>query len=213
MPRQKLKKFAELNNFSNVAQFNQADIKNKLNNFLLGKQKIILELACGKGEYSLALAQKEKTAKIIGIDIQGERLWVGAKQAQEKKINNLLFLRIQIEDLLEYFSQKSVSEIWITFPDPYPRDKQIKKRLPSPRFLKMYKKILIPQGIIHLKTDNLNLFDYSIETIINNQGKIIEDIRDIYKIKNIPEILKTETDFEKKHLKAGKTINYLKFSL
>ncbi|MFA6307475.1 MAG: tRNA (guanosine(46)-N7)-methyltransferase TrmB [Patescibacteria group bacterium] len=213
MSRQKLKKFAELDKFANVAQFNRPDIKNKLNDFLLGKHQIILELGCGRGEYSLALAKKEKTAKIVSIDIQGERLWAGARQAQIEKLDNILFLRIQIEDLLEYFFPKSITEIWITFPDPYPRDKQIKKRLTSPRFLDVYKKILINNAVLHLKTDDLNLFDYSIESIINHKGKIIKKIKNIYKAKNIPKILKIKTEFEKKHLKAGKTINYLKFSL
>jgi len=213
MSRQKLKKFAELDKFDNVAQLNQVDIKDRLNSFLGNKQKVILELACGRGAYSLALAKKYKNTKIIGIDIQGERLWAGALKAKEEKICNVFFLRIQIEDLLEYFSEHSINEIWITFPDPYPRDKQIKKRLTSPRFLDIYKKILIKQGTLHLKTDAINLFNYSIESIKNNRGKIIEEIRDIYKNTKIPEILKIKTDFEKKHLENGKSINYLKFKL
>ena len=213
MSRQKLQRFAELATFKNVAQFNQADAKNKLKDFLDGNQEIILELACGKGDYSLALAKKYPNKKIIGVDIQGERIWYGAGQALDKKLDNLFFLRMQIESLEEFFTKHSISEIWITFPDPFPRERQIKKRLSSPRFLNIYKNILIANGLIHLKTDDLNLFDYSIITIKNNKDEIIEEIRNIYKQKKLKEILKTKTDFEKKHLKAGRRIHYLKFKL
>ncbi|MFA6466659.1 MAG: tRNA (guanosine(46)-N7)-methyltransferase TrmB [Patescibacteria group bacterium] len=213
MPKKKLERFTELAKLKNVAQINQVDLKEKLNKFLLGEQNIVLELACGKGDYSLALAQKFPHHKIIGIDIQGERLWSGATKAQEKKLDNIFWLRIQIENLLEYFTKQSIAEIWITFPDPFPKDKQIKKRLTSPRFLEIYKKILIPNALIHLKTDDLNLFDYSIETIKNQAGEILEEIKDIYNQGDIPDLLKIKTDFEKKHLQAGKSIHYLKFKL
>ena len=138
MSRQKLQRFAELGTFKNVTEFNQADAKNKLKNFLDNNQEIILELACGKGDYSLALAQKYPNKKIIGIDIQGERIWYGASQALDKKLDNLFFLRMQIESLEEFFTKHTVSEIWITFPDPFPRERKIKKMLTSPRFLEIY---------------------------------------------------------------------------
>lgn len=213
MSKKKLARFAELDKLKNVAQVNQIDLQEKLNKFLLSEEDIILELACGKGDYSLALAQKYPNKKIIAIDIQGERLWSGATKAQEKKLDNILWLRIQIENLLEYFPENSISEIWITFPDPFPRDKQIKKRLTSPRFLEIYKKILVTDALLHLKTDDLNLFDYSIETIKDQGGKILEQIKNIYQQKTIPDLLKIKTDFEKKHLQAGKNIHYLKFKL
>ena len=213
MSRQKLKRFAELDEFKNVAQFNQVNAKNKLNNFLDNSQEIILELACGKGDYSLALAKKYPNKKIIGVDIQGERIWYGASQALDKKLDNLFFLRMQIESLEEFFTKHTISEIWITFPDPFPRERQVKKRLTSLRFLESYKKVLIKNGLLHLKTDDENLFDYSIATIKDNKGKIVEEIRNIYKQKEIKDILKIKTDFEKKWLKAGKSIHYLKFML
>lgn len=213
MSKKKLERFAELDKLKNVAQVNQIDLKEKLNKFLLSEEEIILELACGKGDYSLALAQKYPNKKIIAIDIQGERLWSGATKAQEKKLDNILWLRIQIENILEYFPENSISEIWITFPDPFPRDKQIKKRLTSPRFLEIYKKILVTDALLHLKTDDLNLFDYSVETIKDQGGKILEQIKNIYQQKAIPDLLKIKTDFERKHLQAGKNIHYLKFKL
>jgi len=213
MARQKLQRFRELPLFDNIAQTTDANLKTKLKKFLGTKSNIILELACGKGEYALALAELYPNKKYIGIDIQGERLWFACTNAKNKKINNVFFLRIAIEDLNKYFKAKSVSEIWLTFPDPFPRLKQAKKRLTSPRFLLIYKKILKTDGIIHLKTDDKNLFDYSVSTIKNNNGKIVERIEDIYKDKNPSPQLSIKTYYENRHLKAGKKIYYLSFKL
>ena len=172
MPRNKLKKFKEFDSLSNTLQFDDLDIKSKLDSFTNNKN-IILELACGKAEYALALAKQNPDKIIISIDIQGERLWHGAKFALDNNINNILFLRIQIEDLVKYFEANSVSEIWITFPDPFPRKSQIKKRLTSPRFLKIYKNILKINNIIHLKTDDEKLYKYSLESVADFGGRII----------------------------------------
>ncbi|MDP2812173.1 MAG: tRNA (guanosine(46)-N7)-methyltransferase TrmB [bacterium] len=213
MPRKKLQRFAELRNFNNVAENNQAQAKLKLRKFLAKNKDIILELACGKGEYALALAQKYQRKKIIGIDIQGERLWFGAKFAQENKINNVFFLREQIENLENYFTKNSISQIWITFPDPRPRKSQIKKRLTNPRFLKIYQNILKNKSTIHLKTDDDNFFAYSQQSVLDFSGKINEQITNLYKSRQIDETLKVQTYYEKTHLKKGKIIHYLEFSL
>lgn len=213
MSRAKLKKFQELADFKNVAQVNDRDIKNKLKKFSLNSSELILELACGRAEYSLALAKKHPNKKYIAIDIQGERLWHGAKTAQEEKIDNIFFLRAQIENLLDYFDQHSVDQIWITFPDPFPREKQIKKRLTSPRFLDMYKKILKDKNLLHLKTDDKNLYNYSLEAIKEAGANIEKTIENIYKQKDIPAELKIKTTFEKKHLANNKSINYIAFRL
>jgi len=213
MAKNKLQKFKELNELANVAQVNQTDAKAKLEEFLGEKTHIILELACGKGEYSLALADIYNHYKIVGVDIQGERLWHGAKYALKNKLDNVFFLRIQIEDLNKYFNENIIDEIWITFPDPFPREKQIKKRLSSPRFLKIYKSILKNNSTVNLKTDDYNLYKYSMETIVKEGGKILENIEDIYSAKNIKDVLRIQTDFEKKHLQNNKKIYYLQFSL
>lgn len=213
MSRKKLQKFAETEKLPNIIQLHQSDHKNKLNNFLSEKKDIILELACGRGEYTIALTKLNPSKKIIGIDIQGERLWFGAKYALENEIDNALFLRIQIEDIAKYFSENSISEIWITFPDPFPKKSQIKKRLTSPKFLKLYKNILKNNGLIHLKTDDKNLYDYSLKTVQDFAGQIKQQIKDIHNQNQLPEILKIETRFEKKHKLAGKKIYYLNFSL
>lgn len=212
MSRNKLPKFIELARLPNVAQFTQTEAKNNLANFLKNNKSTILELACGRGEYTLALAKKFPQQNFIGIDIQGERLWHGAKQALAKKLTNIFFLRLQIEDLEKYLLAHSIDEIWITFPDPFPKKGQIKKRLTSPRFLKIYKNILKPDNLVHLKTDDKPLFEYSIDTIKECKGKILEQISDIYSQPH-DELLDIQTHYEKKHLLADKTINYLKFKL
>ena len=201
MPRNKLKKFKELDKLTNTIQFDQPDIKNRLANFV-ANQDIILELACGKAEYALALAQKYPNKTIIAIDIQGERLWYGATQAIKENLTNILFLRIQIEDLLKYFEANSVSEIWITFPDPFPKKSQIKKRLTSPRFLAIYKNILKSNNFIHLKTDDEKLYNYSLESIRKFGGQILSQQQNI--------LLGIQSYFEKKHLANNKTINYFR---
>lgn len=212
MPRKKLQRFVELKNFSNVAEINQADANVKIKKFLGKNTDIILELACGKGEYSLALAQKYKAKKIIGVDIQGERIWFGAKYAKDNQIDNVFFLREQIENLEKYFKPYSISEIWITFPDPQIKKSQIKKRLTSPRFLKIYKNILNNTGKVNLKTDDQKFFDYSVQSVLDNGAKINKKIEDIYATAKIGELLKIQTYYELIHLKKGRKINYLSFS-
>ncbi|RJQ33676.1 tRNA (guanosine(46)-N7)-methyltransferase TrmB [Candidatus Parcubacteria bacterium] len=212
MPRKKLQRFAQLNTLANVAQIDQADSKEKLATFLQNK-RLTLELGCGRGEYTLFLASLNPDQQFIGIDIQGERLWFGAKEAQEKKLTNVLFLRIQIEHLADYFPKNSVDEIWITFPDPYPRDKQIKKRLTSPRFLNLYKKIIKPEAVLNLKTDDKDFFLYSQESIKSFGGQILELSEDTKHLKDNYPYTNILTYYEKIHLKARKSIQYLKFQL
>jgi len=211
MPRKKLQRFAELDTLPNVVQKDNNDLKKKLAEFIKNN-KLVLELGCGRGEYTIFLAKLHPDQKFIGIDIQGERIWYGAKQAAEEKLDNIMFVRMQIEDLLEYFPKNSISKIWITFPDPYPRDKQIKKRLTSPRFLAMYKEICQDKAEINLKTDDKDFFLYSKASVKSFGGEILEASEDIYRKKynGYPDI---QTYYEKIHLKKGKKINYLKFKL
>lgn len=213
MARKKLQRFAQLGKFDNVVQCQQFRAASLFKKMLDKNRRLILELGCGKGDYSLALAKMYFGSQIVGIDIQGERLWYGALRAKQNKISNVIWLRIAAEDLLKYFHRHSVAEIWITFPDPYPKKSQIKKRLTSSNFLQIYKKILKPNGLIHLKTDDIDLFNYSLDSIKKVGGKILELITDIYQKEKLDKMLKIQTDFEKKHLKSGKTINYIKCSL
>ncbi|MFA6253546.1 MAG: tRNA (guanosine(46)-N7)-methyltransferase TrmB [Patescibacteria group bacterium] len=210
MPRHKLKKFIELKTFQNVLQIGDLDINKKIKKFIGKENKIILELGCGKGEYSVALAEKNPHNKYVGLDIQGERLWHGARLALDKNLANIIFIRFQAEHLNKIFSKHSVDEIWLTFPDPYPRKKQAKKRLVSPQFLKIYKSLLKDNGLVHLKTDDKKLFNFAIASSKIEGFKINKKIIDIYKHKKISPDLMIKTYFEEKHLKAKKKIYYLK---
>ena len=212
MPKKKLQRFAELDTLANVAQISQNDIKKKLQGFLTEKP-LILELGCGRGEYTISLAKQYPEKQFIGVDIQGERLWFGAKYALEKKLKNVMFLRLQVENLAEYFENNSITEIWITFPDPFPRKRQIKKRLTSPRFLELYQQTLEKDGSVHLKTDDFNLFTYSQESVKDFGEQILEKIDNNHSDNHKGLHLDTKTYYEKIHLQGGKAIYYLKFSL
>jgi tRNA (guanine-N7-)-methyltransferase len=176
---------------------------------------MVLELGCGKGEYTVQLAKKYPETLFLGVDIQGERIWKGAKEALENKIDNAYFLRTQIENIKEYIPKKSIDEIWITFPDPFPKDRHAKKRLTSPRFLEIYKSLLEEGGVVHLKTDSKELFEYTIESVQDSEFSMIKKLEDIYLegLNLHPDINEIQTTFEKKHLKNGKSIKYLSFTI
>jgi len=212
--RNKRKKFQEVKSFENVIEWNDPKPKKKVKKLLKSYDYVVLELGCGKGDYTVQLAKKYPTKLFIGVDIQGERIWRGAKDSLEEKINNANFLRTQIENIGEYVPKKSVNEIWLTFPDPYPRDRQAKRRLTSPRFLEIYKKLLKKGGVVHLKTDSKGLYEYTLESVKSSDFGIEEKIEDIYLegLKINPDIHQVQTTFEKKHLNAGKSIKYLRFS-
>lgn len=220
MTKRKLQHFAELETFPNVIQsatdFDLHDhpLKGNWNrDFFKNEQPIILELGCGKGEYTINLAKKYPDKNFIGIDIKGNRLWRGSKTALEENITNVGFLRIQIERIEYFFAPNEVSEIWITFPDPQPKYKTEKKRLTSLDFLNRYKKILKPGGIIHLKTDNKPLHDYTLE-ILKKQNVIPNLFSDdIYRDFPDDELLNIKTTYEKLFFAKGFPITYIRFKL
>jgi len=174
---------------------------------------IIAELACGKGDYTLQLSDKYPDKNYIGIDIKGDRIWKGAKKALKDGRDNVRFLRIYIDHLDEYFEFGEISEIWITFPDPYPKKGDISKRLTSPKFLNIYSRVLKPGGLIHLKTDSDLLFEFTMETIRNNKCEFVNASNDIYNEKSVDNDLMIKTYYEKKHLENRKTIKYVAFRL
>ncbi len=213
MTVKKLQRFAELAAFPNTFQ-NPTDIKGKWNSrYFKNHNPITLELACGKGEYTLALAQKFPDRNFIGVDLKGARLWKGAKTAIEEGLANVAFLRAPIERIAEYFDRDEISEIWIPFPDPYPRPGKAKKRLTSPRFLSLYRNILRPGSLIHLKTDDENLFDYTLQILKVEQCPVLAKIEDLYRAPVEKGLLTVKTTYELRHLAAGRTIKYLCFSL
>ncbi|MFC7525253.1 tRNA (guanosine(46)-N7)-methyltransferase TrmB [Parapedobacter sp. GCM10030251] len=214
MGKDKLRKFAEINTFANVLQLEAGkSMKGEWAAKHFGNNRpIVLELACGKGEYTVNLAKLFPGHNFIGVDFKGNRIWRGAKTALEEGIPNVAFLRIQIETILEYFAENEVSEIWITFPDPQPQKSREKKRLTNPSFLAKYRQILAPDGIMHLKTDNDGLFAYTQEKLSELGLTIHAQTADLYRSDVVDEVLSIETYYEKKYLQTAKNINYLKWS-
>lgn len=214
MGKDKLRRFAEIATFNNVFELEEGKaLKGNWNKIhFKNSHPLVLELACGKGEYSVNLAQIFPEKNFVGIDYKGNRIWRGAKTAIDEGIENVAFLRIQIENIIDYFEPKEVSEIWITFPDPQPQISREKKRLTSPRFLEMYKSILQPHGILHLKTDNDALHAYTHEKIAELDLQLHVRTEDLYRSDFADEVLSIKTYYEKKYLAKEKNINYLKFS-
>lgn len=214
MGKDKLRRFAEIATFDNVLQLEEGkELKGNWSRKQFGNDHpLILELACGKGEYTVNLAQLFPDTNFIGLDYKGNRIWRGAKTAIEEEIGNVAFLRIQIENILEYFDEQEVSEIWITFPDPQPQISREKKRLTFPGFLAKYRRILKPGGIIHLKTDNDALYQYTLDKINEHHLKLQSNTADLYHSELVNEVLSIKTYYEKKYLQTEKNINYIKFS-
>lgn len=214
MGKDKLRRFAEVETFSNVVQLDAGKpFKGKwAADFFKNDKPLVLELACGKGEYTVNLARLFPDKNFIGIDYKGNRIWRGAKTALEDGVDNVGFLRIQIETILDYFSAGEVDEIWITFPDPQPQLSREKKRLTSPRFLEKYKEILKPGGFVNLKTDNDDLHAYTAEKIVEHGLKLHVRTEDLYHSEFADEVLSIKTYYERKYLADNKNINYLKFS-
>lgn len=194
---------------ANVIEHTSSSAKNDLNLFLEKYQTIVLEIGCGRGEYTIEQAKLFSDSGFIGADIQGERLWYGARQAQTEKLNNVIFLRTKIDNITDFLPPKSIDKIWITFPDPFPKKGQIKKRLTAEKFLKMYKLLLKNGGRVHLKTDDENLYRYSIESVQEFGAQITRKIEDIYQSGKMDRLLEIQTHFEKKHLAKGKKIYFL----
>lgn len=214
MGKDKIRKFAEISTFENVHQLEDGLIyKGKWASKHFGNDHpIILELACGKGEYTINMAKRFPEKNFIGIDNKGNRIWRGAKTALEEEITNVAFLRTQIENILDYFEKDEIAEMWITFPDPQPQLSREKKRLTFPKFLDRYKVILDPKGIMHLKTDNDQLHQYTVEVLTNSRYTILAETEDLYQSNFVDDILQIKTFYEKKYLAVGKEINYLKWN-
>jgi tRNA (guanine-N7-)-methyltransferase len=222
MGKDKLKRFADIKTFENVIhplleyQDQSHQLKGNWHKEFNSKKPIILELGCGRGEYTVALAQRFKEKNFIGIDIKGARLWRGAKTAHENSMKNIRFMRTKVDFIDKLFSNDEVEEIWLTFSDPQP--KKPRKRLTSPLFIDRYKKILNLKGIIHLKTDSDLLYNYTLDEINDNNFTIVNKIDNIYdqfesldlEIQNTLEI---KTFYEKKWLKEGKSIKYVSFKI
>lgn len=217
MSRNKQQRYADLLENNIVVQAGKPTfdtIKGNWNNdFFKNTNPIVVEFGCGKGEYCTNLALQNPDINYIGVDIKGGRLWMGCKEVEKLNLKNVGFLRTNVNHVNQLFDKGEISEIWITFPDPQPKEKQEKNRLTNPKFLQLYKEILKPNGTINFKTDNSELFDYSLEKVHEMDYKVIHATKKLYISPLYKDELCIKTTYEKKFNDLGFNINYLKFQV
>ncbi len=218
MGKNKLKRFADNEAYPHVFEPTYQEIasdtfvqKTKWNAFFGNDNPITVELGCGKGEYTIGLAELYPDRNFIGLDVKGARLWVGASYAQKNKLKNVAFIRSRVDFLESLFLPHQISEIWITFPDP--QNKKRKKRLSSPRFLNMYQKLLMQDGVVNLKTDSDKFYHYTKSVLEHNQLQIFQASEDIYNSDILNPELSIKTFYESIFLEKDDNINYLSFNL
>lgn len=218
----KLQKFADLETFPNCFAFHFEQLETGFplkgkwrSHFFKNEAPLILELGCGRGEYTVGLASANVSRNYIGVDVKGNRIWTGAKFALDQHLTNVAFIRCRIDTIEQCFAAQEVDEIWITFPDPQPQKPRERKRLTNPRFLKRYQQFLKPNGIVHLKTDSTSFYDYTLEVIANQRLPLFFETNDLYK--NCPserhELITIKTYYEDLFTKRGETIKYVAFGL
>ncbi|GAB2839150.1 tRNA (guanine(46)-N(7))-methyltransferase TrmB [Ferruginibacter profundus] len=212
MAQKKLQRFADIKTFANVLEYPE-NMQGKWHDFFKNDNPVILELACGRGEYTIGLARLFPQQNFIGVDVKGNRMYIGAKKCLEENRANAGFLRTQIERITEFFGPGEVDEIWITFPDPQLRISKAKKRLTHPRFLRLYQQILKPGGVIHLKTDSPDLYLFTKKVIELYGVTTVEDCSDVYKQPVVKDALKIKTHYESLDIAQSNKIHYLKFIL
>ncbi len=221
MAKNKLSKFRDNEVFENVIQIPYKDIENQnfefYNNWkqIFGNDNpIILELGCGKGEYTIGQARLYPEKNFVGVDVKGARIWRGAKTALDEGLDNVRFVRSRINQLHKIFGKEDkITDIWITFPDPQPRKSKAKKRLSGPEMVNVYKSFLSQDHTINLKTDSRELYDYTKEWVLATQQEILADSSDLYSENWVDEILNIKTTYEKIWLSEGKKICFFKFRI
>ena len=212
--RNKLDRFADNADRENVIEPGKplyGNVKGAWRQKVFGNDHpIVLEIGCGRGEYTVGLARDDKKKNFVGIDIKGDRIWYGSGWAQEEGLENVAFLRIKVEEIDQFFVENEVDEIWITFPGPRPKKSQAKKRLTSPRFLDLYKSILKPAGVVHLKTDSDLMFEYTLEQIHDRVDiELLEKVSDVHEEAHSAASIKTR--FEERFMAQGIPIKYVRF--
>lgn len=219
MGKNKLKKFADMESFGCVLQYPREKLlaegfpyAGKWNTEVLpGERPMVLELGCGRGEYTVALARSEADRNFVGVDIKGARMWTGAKAVEQEKIPNAAFLRCEIENIDHFFAPAEVEEIWITFPDP--QMKKTRKRLTSTRFLNLYRRVLRPDGVVNLKTDSPFLYEYTRRLVEVNGFEVIRATDDLYGSGMADPVTAIKTYYEQQWLSRGKKIKLISFRL
>lgn len=215
--RQKLIRFEANKYRENILETGKAlfeNIRGKWNTaYFENDCPIIIELGCGRGEYTVGLAEANPDRNYVGIDIKGERIWVGSTYAIEQKLQNVAFLRTQIHLLEKFFGLNEIDEIWLTFPDPRPKERDAKRRLSHPRFMEMYRSVLKPEGWFKFKTDNTDLFEYTLELIDSGILKVknFEYTFDLYRSSLLEEHYGIKTRYERIWSEKGSKIKYMKF--
>ncbi len=193
---------------------NELNLKGKwARDIFKNNNPIVVELACGKGDYTIPLAQKYPDRNFIGIDSKGARIYTGAKRALEENLANVAFARMRIENITNFFASNEVAEIWITFPDPFPRDRDEKRRLTTAKFLEKYRQFASNGAVVNFKTDDLSLFHFTRHSVTSSGLRLIYYQEDIYASPLYFEDLNIKTHYEKQHLAKGRTINFLQFEL
>ncbi len=217
--RTKIERYKEILSLPNVTNLHHyrdgdhASVRGKWSELFGNDNPITLELACGKGDYCLGLGSRYPDRNFLGLDIKGDRIWKGAIQALDAGLHNVRFLRTRIDHLTNYFAPGEIDEIWITFPDPYLKKSKKRKRLTHPVFLRRYAGILKPGGLIHLKTDSDELYEFTLQVLNIHGLSTKQQISDVYRLDNIPENLDIQTYYEKQHLHSGRAIKYVSFTL
>ncbi len=212
--RSKLKKWAELDTFERTFQAGPELRKgNWSKDVFQNNNPITAELGCGRGEYTVALARLYPERNFVGVDVKGARIWKGAKASNSEKIVNAAFVRAQIDHINDWFDTNELEEIWITFPDPQPQDNRARKRLTHPVFLERYRRMLKPGGLVHLKTDNTALFDFTLEVLAELKLPILQQTHDLYQSPLYEGILQVKTRYEGIFTEKGETIKYVCFQL
>jgi tRNA (guanine-N7-)-methyltransferase len=213
MPRNKLKKFAEIDTFQNVIYRPYSLAGNWNRTFFMNDNPITLELGCGTGIMTLELARRHADRNYIGVDNKRARVWYGAHNALEMKLTNIAFITTRVELLGNYFGHGEIGEIWITFPDPYPKPSKSNKRLISPEMVTIYRKFIKPDCIFHLKTDDKRLFDFSINTITDSGGTVHLVSEHTHDDPAVDDDVRIQTVYEKRHLDEGRAIRYVRFTV
>ncbi|GAA4357015.1 tRNA (guanosine(46)-N7)-methyltransferase TrmB [Hymenobacter saemangeumensis] len=220
MPRVKLQRFADNAARPDIVEPGKPEYEQLggrwAADFFKNSQPLVLEVGCGKGEYTVGLAQRHPGRNFLGLDIKGERIWRGSTRAEALGLGNVGFVRTRAEALEAQFAPGELAEIWITFPDPRPRDRDIKRRLTSPRFLNQYERLLQPGGLAHLKTDNEQLYEYTLEVLSERAGaEVLAHTRDLYAETDplFNEAQAIQTHFEGKYRAVGVPIKYVQFRL
>ena len=217
MSRQKSFRFQQSKIMDNILEFGKPGYLSKAgkwnSEFFRNENPIVLELACGKGEYTFGLASHFPEKNFVGMDIKGARIYVGAKDSIDSGFHNAGFLRGKIENIRSFFGWREVSEIWITFPDPRPKDRDEKRRLTHRRFLELYQHVLKEDGFLHLKTDNQGLMEYSVESVLAFGGEILIQTNDLYNSPWKDQHFGIKTYFENKFTAQGYKIHYLRVRL